>query len=103
MTKRQLLKRQEDYYKKVNEWFVSQLAKWSKKHNMHLADYGILRMWVIGTDDIHEPNQHWRDKERDEDFEDALDDYYQLIEDLSELGIDSWQGLEYSDEAQFLH
>jgi hypothetical protein len=105
MTKNQLLKRQEDYYKKVNEWFVSQLAKWSKKHNAYVQDYSILRMWFIDAEEeeYYEPYSRYRNEELDEKYEDALKDYQALVDDLVELGVSSWQGLEYSDEAQFLH
>jgi len=103
MTKDDLLKQQTEYYDNVNKWFVNELSKWSKKHNMHLQDYAITRMWVIGSDITYEPYSHYQDDEEVNQFEDALSDYEKLIEDLKDLGVYCWQGLEYSDEAKFLH
>lgn len=103
MTKKILLKSQKEYYNKVNKWFVEELAKWSSKHNTYLQDYCILKIWSIGSDDVYEPYSNWANKELEKKFKDALKDYQQLIEDLNELGITCWQGLEYSENAKFLH
>ncbi len=101
--KEELLKAQDEYYENVNKWFIEELGKWSKKHNMYVEDYVIARFWVIGSEETHEPYSHHRDKDLDEQFEEAFKDYQQLIEDLHELGITCWQGLEYSEEHKFLH
>jgi hypothetical protein len=103
MTKKLLLKNREDYYNKVNKWFVSELAKWSKKHNTYLQNYSILKIWTIGSDDVYEPYSNWKDEKLEEQFKEALKDYQQLVEDLVELGVTGWQGLEYSENAKFLH
>jgi len=103
MNKQELLDTQEKYYDSVNKWFVSELEKWSKKHNTYLEHYGILRMWKIGSEDVYEPYSNWVDEELVPLFEEALKDYHELIDDLGELGVTSWQGLEYSEDKKFLH
>lgn len=103
MDKTVLLERQDKYYQDVGKWFLSQLKKWSKKHNTHLKDYGILEIWTIGSDNVYEPYSNCVNGKLEEQFKEALEDYEELIEDLNDLGIKCWQGLEYSDKAKFIH
>jgi len=104
MKKSELLKRQTQYFEDVNKWFIDELAKWSKKHNMHMQDYTILKIWVIGADDVYEPySRLGGDEDMVKQFNDALKHYEKLVDDLDELGIRCWQGLEYSEDRKFLH
>jgi hypothetical protein len=104
MTKDKLLKMQSNYYDKVSDWFIVELSKWSKKHNMYLMDYGILKFFPIDSteDVVYEPYAHWNTPELNEEYLDALIDYEKLIDDLNKLGIQWFNGVEYSDRYKFI-
>lgn len=103
MTKAELLKSREQYFKSVDEWFINELKVWSKTHNMYVEEYRILRMWVIGSDEIYEPYSHHNDEEQEKKFEPMLKHYERIISDLKDLDVDTWQGLAYTDEHQYIH
>jgi len=102
MTKEKLLNEQKTYFDKVEKWFLSELAKWSKKHSIHISYYFVLKMWRIGSEVVYSPYALYEDEMLKIEFKDALKELETLFDDLSELGIDKWQGLEYTDQHKFI-